>query len=219
MKIGIVGAGYVGRAVAELASRAGCEVRISNSRGPRTLSSVGVATGATPATIEDAVAFADIVLVAIPFANREDLPAELFARKIVIDANNYYPQRDGNIDALDAMTTTTSELMQAALPGARLVKGFNAILATDIVPDARPTGTPDRRALPIAGDDAEVKAAVAQFHDLIGFDAHDAGSLADSWRFERAKPAYCVALDEDGLVAALAAADRAEEAAEGSWRG
>lgn len=218
MKIGIIGAGYIGRAVAELASTAGCEVMISNSRGPDTLSSVAVTTRSQAGTAEDAARFGDVVVVAIPFKNRDQLDPEALAGKIVVDAGNYYPQRDGHIEPLDQRQTTTSEMTAALLPKSRIVKAFNAILAKDLERHGLPKGTPGRRALPIAGDDDEAKRIVAEFHDSIGFDVVDAGSLAESWRFERAKPGYCVRLDVAGMKRALAEAERNVEVAEGSWR-
>jgi len=218
MKIGIVGAGYIGRALAELATTAGHEVMISNSRGPDTLSSVAMATRSTAGTVQEAAAFGDIVFIAIPFKHRDQLNADDYAGKIVGDANNYYPQWEWNIPELDENRTTTSEIIQSLLPKARVVKAFNAILAKDLERDGKPAGTPGRRALPIAGDDAEAKVLVAEFHDSIGYDVVDGGTLADSWRFERAKPGYCVPFDKDGMTAALAAAKRDEEATDGSWR-
>ena len=218
MKIGIIGAGYIGRALAELASAAGHDAMISNSRGPDTLSSVATATRSKAGTTAEAAAFGDIVFIAIPFKHRDQLDPAAFAGKIVGDANNYYPGRDGEIAALDAHRTTTSEMMQALLPDAKIVKAFNAILARDLERDGKPAGSAGRRALPIAGDDPAAKALVAQFHESIGFDVVDVGALAEGWRFERAKPGYCIPLDTAGMDAAIAAATRDAELADGSWR-
>ena len=218
MRIGIIGAGYIGRALARLAVEHGCEAMISNSRGPDTLASIALATQSTAGTVADAIAFGDLVGIAIPFKNRDQLPTNALQGKIVIDTNNYYPHRDGAVPDLDERSTTTSEMIAALLPGSRLVKAFNAILAADLELDGRPSGSPDRRALPIAGDDLTAKRIVAEFQDRIGFDVIDAGSLAESWRFERAKPGYCTPLDRAGMQAALAAAQRNEEVEEGSWR-
>ena len=99
------------------------------------------------------------------------------------------------------------------------MKAFNAILARDLPLDARPPiASGHRRALPLAGADPRDKALAAQLHEQFGFDVVDAGPLADSWRFERAKPAYCLPLDDPALRAALAAAERNVELTEGSWR-
>ncbi len=218
MRIGIIGAGYIGRTLAKLAAVHGDEVMISNSRGPQTLISTASATKSKAGTVEEAAAFGDIVIMAIPFRNRDQLPAAALAGKIVADANNYYPHRDGAIPELDQRRTTTSEMIAALMPSARVVKAFNAILAVDLEVDGRPAGFPDRHALPIAGDDPEAKRVVAEFQDRIGYDVLDAGSLAESWRFERAKPGYCVPLDRAGMQQALAAARRDEEVEDGAWR-
>lgn len=218
MKIGIVGAGFIGRALATLAVRAGHAVMISNSRGPRTLGSTAVALGAQVGTVAEAAAFGEVVAVAIPFHAIHELPAAAFAGRTVLDANNYYPQRDGPVEALDQHRTTTSEMLAAHLQGAKVVKAFNAILQGDLLAHSRPPGAPDRRALPIAGDDGLAKRVTARLLDDFGFDAVDAGPLAEGWRFERAMPVYCVALDAERLRAGLAAAQRGVEVPHGSWR-
>ena len=218
MKIGIIGAGFVGKGIARLAIDAGYEVMVSNSRGPKSLSSIPSGIGARIGTIADAVNFGDMVLVAIPLEQYISLPSELLAGKIVIDAINYYPERDGSVPALDARQTTTSELVADHLPSSHVVKAFNAILAKDLEKDARRAGTADRRALPIAGDNRDAKMRVMDLVDQLGFDPVDAGSLADSWRFERAKPAYCIPLNVEQLARALTAAERTVDLPDGSWR-
>ncbi|MFT0476007.1 NADPH-dependent F420 reductase [Pseudomonas antarctica] len=212
MKIGVIGAGFIGRAVAQLALAAGHEVMLSNSRGPQTMSSVlsGI-LGVQVGSAEDAAKYGDVVLVAIPLEHYRSVPAQWLDGKTVMDANNYYPDRDGHIAVLDRFETTTSRLLAEHLPHAHVVKVFNAIFAPDLTKDARPHGATDRRALPVAADDATAKAQVITLLDQLGFDAVDAGGLDESWRFERAKPAYCVPLDQAGLTVALAAAERTVE--------
>lgn len=212
MKIGVIGAGFIGRAVAQLALDAGHEVLLSNSRGPQTMSSVlsGI-LGVQVGTSEEAARFGDVVLVAIPLEHYRSVPAHWLEGKTVMDANNYYPERDGHIPELDRFETTTSRLLAEHLPHSHVVKVFNAIFAPDLTEDARPHGAAGRRALPVAADDAAAKAQVITLLDELGFDAVDAGALDESWRFERAKPAYCVPLDQAGLKAALAAAERRVE--------
>lgn len=216
MKIGSIGAGKIGTAVARLAVRRGHEAMLSNSRGPGTIEDVAASIPCAVGTATEAAAFGDVVLVAIPFRNILALDPALFAGKIVMDANNYYPYRDGTIDALENGNTTTSEMLAAHLKGARVVKVWNAIFAKDIGDGARAKGAPHRRALPIAGDNAEAKRIVADLLDDLGFDFVDAGPLHEGWRFERARPAYCVPLDVAGLKTALANA--ANKVPEGSWR-
>jgi predicted dinucleotide-binding enzyme len=189
---------------------------LSNSRDARSLTSTMISVGCKIGSAADASRFGDIVLVAIPFSAYQDIDPTPLVGKIVLDANNYYPQRDGNVDALDAHSTTTSELVAKHLEGARIVKAFNAILERDIESGVQVAGTPGRRALPIAGDDIEAKQVVADLIDRLGFDVLDAGPLAEGWRFERARPAYCVSLTLDELKEALINAGT--RVAEGSWR-
>ena len=218
MKIGIIGAGFIGRALATLAVGNGHDVMISNSRHPRTLGSTGVAIGCKTGTALQASEFGDVVFVAIPLFAYQDIAPEPLAGKIVVDANNYYPQRDGDVEALQTNTTTTSELLATHLAGAKVVKAFNAILQGDLEKDGRPAGEANRRALPIAGDDADAKEIVTGLIDAFGFDVVDAGSLSEGWRFQRAKPAYCIPLDVANLTLALAAAEKNVEVPHGSWR-
>jgi predicted dinucleotide-binding enzyme len=189
--IGFIGSGHIGSTVARLAVDAGHDVVLSNSRGPETLKGLADELGprARAGTTEDA-AQADFVVLTIPFKNVAAVPAELLSGKIVIDTSNYYPQRDGQVAALDDGSTATSELVHSQLPGSRLVKGFNNLNYVHLGSLQRPSGSPERSALLIAGDDDEAKQLVAGLLDSLGYDALDAGSLADSWRFDVGTPAY-----------------------------
>lgn len=215
MHIGFVGAGYIGEGLARLAVAAGHTAMISNSRGPDTLRDLAASIGAEAVTAEQAARRGDMVVLTVPFTRVFELDAGLFADRIVMDTNNYYPTRDGQIAELDTFSITTSEMVQRHLPGARVVKAFNAILARDLEP---PFGLPEgRRALPIAGDDQAALDAVSEFHRSIGFDTLAVGPLSESWRFERAKPAYCIPLDLDSLRTAIDAAEREVELPHNSW--
>jgi 8-hydroxy-5-deazaflavin:NADPH oxidoreductase len=189
--IGLIGSGHIGSTVARLAVAAGYDVVLSNSRGPETLQDLVDDLGphARAATTDEAAA-ADLVVLTIPLKNVGQVPAESLRGTIVIDTSNYYPQRDGQIAALDDLSTTTSQLVQSQLPGSRVVKGFNNVNYLHLGSLQRPSGSPERSVLPIAGDDAEAKQAVSEFLDNIGYDAYDAGSLAESWRFDVGTPAY-----------------------------
>lgn len=208
MKIGIIGAGYVGRAIGKLAVRSGYQVMLSNSRGPQTLFSLRYGIGCEVGTAEEAAAFGDIVVVAIPLAAYRSVPVASLAGKVVIDTNNYYRERDGGIVELDQKETTTSELLAQHLPTSRVVKAFNAITMNDLESDGRPAGSSDRRALPVAGDDTEAKAIAVKLVDEFGLDAVDAGPLSEGWRFERGMPAYCVPFNKADLEKTLAATTR-----------
>ena len=218
MKIGVIGAGFISRAFAGHAIRVGHEVMLSNSRGPQSLRSAAAALRCKVGTAEEAAQFGDIVALAVPMHTYAAIPAGPLAGKVVIDINNYYPDRDGPIEELDQGRATTSELIARHLPQSRVVKAFNAIMANDLEKDPRPAGSPERRALPIAGDDAQAKQLVAALIEQIGFDVVDAGPLAEGWRFERARPVYCVPLGKRALAEALAATSRDDAVAEYSWR-
>ncbi len=218
MRVGIIGAGFIGRAVAGLGVKHGHDVMISNSRAPQTLGSTVVALGCKAGTVQQAAEFGEVVVVAIPFSAYRSVPVQPVAGKPVLDANNYYPQRDGHIAELDREQTTTSEMLAAHLEGAQVVKAFNAILQQDLAAGGTAPGTPGRRALPIAGDDARAKQVAAGLHDQFGYDVVDAGPLAEGWRFQRAMPAYCIPLNAADLAMALAAAQRGVEQPHGSWR-
>ncbi|KQR49012.1 NADP oxidoreductase [Microbacterium sp. Leaf161] len=208
--LGIIGAGHIGSQVARVAVANGYDVVIANSRGPETLAGLVAELGdrATAATAADAAAAGDVVVVTVPLGKIDQLPVEHLAGKIVLDTNNYYFERDGHIDALDRGETTTSELLQAQLPTSRIAKAFNHIYAADITTDGSPAGTPDRRALATAGDDAEAVAFVTRFYDEAGFDTVNVGSLSESWRVERGRPAYVVRQNADELTENLAIANR-----------
>ncbi|MDY0985234.1 NAD(P)-binding domain-containing protein [Microbacterium sp. CFBP9023] len=208
--LGIIGAGHIGSQIARVAVANGYDVVIANSRGPETLSDLVAELGdrATAATAVDAAAAGDAVVVTVPLGKIDELPVAQLAGKIVLDTNNYYFERDGHIEALDRGETTTSELLQAQLPTSRIAKAFNHILAADITTDGSPAGTPDRRALATAGDDAEAVAFVTRFYDEAGFDTVNVGPLSESWRVERDRPAYVVRQNADELTANLAIANR-----------
>lgn len=208
--LGIIGAGHIGSQVARVAVANGYDVVIANSRGPETLADLVTELGpkATAATAADAAEAGDVVVVTVPLGRIDQLPVEQLAGKIVLDTNNYYFERDGHIEALDKGETTTSELLQAQLPTSRIAKAFNHIFAADITADGTPAGTPDRRALATAGDDADAVEFVTRFYDEAGFDTVNIGPLSESWRAERGRPAYVVRQNAAELEANLAIANR-----------
>lgn len=208
MKIGIIGAGFVGRAVAKQAIKAGHQVMLSNSRGPQTLFSLKPMIGCETGTATEAAIFGEIVIIAVPLTAIGQLPVAELAGKAVIDAVNYYPERDGQVAELDQQTTTTSEYLAGFLPQSKITKAFNAIQMTDLETDGLPAGDPERRALPLAGDDKATKQIIISLYDAFGFDAVDAGALSEGWRFQRAMPSYCVRMTKAELEGVLAQARR-----------
>jgi 8-hydroxy-5-deazaflavin:NADPH oxidoreductase len=190
--IGLIGAGHIGSQLARLAVAHGYAVVVSNSRGPETLAPLVAELGphARAATPTEAAAAGDVVVVTIPLKAIGTVPVEPLAGKIVIDTNNYYPQRDGHIRELDDETATTAELLQRHLPQSKVVKAFNHIYAAELTTHGQPKGTPHRRALAIAGDDASAKRVVAEMIDRFGFDVVDMGPLREGWRIQRDTPGY-----------------------------
>lgn len=190
--IGLIGSGNIGSTLARLAVAAGHDVVLSNSRGPQTLVDLVAELGdrARAATAQEAAAAGDIVVVTVPLRAYRDVPVAPLAGKVVIDTDNYYPERDGTFTELEAETTTTSELLQQHLPTSHVVKAFNSIFFANLGELARPSGSPQRSALPIAGDDAGAKATATAFLDEVGYDAQDVGGLAEGWRYQRDTPAY-----------------------------
>jgi 8-hydroxy-5-deazaflavin:NADPH oxidoreductase len=211
VKIGILGAGKIGGTLATLLTRAGHDVALANSRGPETLADQVAALGprAHAATAADAAAFGELVVLAVPLFRHAELDPEPFAGRIVVDADNYYPERDGHIAALDEKKATSSGLLAEQLPGARVVKAFNTINWRHLGELGRPDApAADRRAVPVAGDDAAAKAVLVGLIDEIGFTAVDAGTLADSWRQEPGTPVYGAEVTPTEATTLLASAHR-----------
>jgi len=208
--IGFIGSGNIGSAVARAAIGHGHEVVMSNSRGPETLADLVADLGpqARAASASDAAAAGDLVVVTIPLKNVDQVPVEPLAGKVVIDTNNYYPERDGRIAELDDESTTTAELLQRRLPTSKVVKAFNHIMASQILTDASPAGTDGRRALAIAGDDDDAKRQVSALLDEFGFDVLDLGPLAEGWRIQRDTPGYVQRDDLEQLRRHIAEAER-----------
>lgn len=205
MKIGFIGSGNIGQVVAASAIQAGNSVIMSNSRGPETLTELVKKLGpqAEAATAEQAAREGDIVVVTVPLYSLSQLPDFDLDGKTIIDTMNYYPQRDGQIAALDNGSTTTSELTAEHFPNAHVVKAFNSIYAADIQTTAKPKGDPERRTLPIAGDDATAKKIVTELIESIGFDVYDAGPLHEGFRFQNGTPAYCARVNRSDLIQLL----------------
>lgn len=208
--IGFIGSGHIGGQLARVAIAQGYDVVLSNSRGPETLTELVEELGprARAATAEEAAKAADLAVVSTPLAAIPTVPVEPLAGKVVIDTNNYYPQRDGQIAALDDESTTVSELLQDHLPSSKVVKAFNHIMWSHILEHAKPQGSQGRRALAIAGDDADAKVTVAEFIDRAGFDVVDLGPLSEGWRTQRDTPAYVAPYDAEELTAKVAEAKR-----------
>ena len=208
--LGLIGSGHIGSQLARLAVQHGHDVVLSNSRGPASLAGLVQELGpqARAAGPAEAAAAGDLVVVTIPLHAIDTVPVEPLAGKVVIDTNNYYPQRDGQIAELDDESTPVSELLARHLPDSHVVKAFNHIVSADLTTDGSAPGTPGRRALVVAGDDAAARRTVIDLIDEFGFDAVELDSLAEGWRIQRDTPAYGIRRTADELRADLAAAKR-----------
>ena len=209
MNIGILGVGHIGKTLALKLSAAGHVVKVANSRGPETIGADVLATGARAVTTAQALEGAGVVILSIPLSRLAavaPLVAGLPAGTVVIDTSNYYPMRDGRIDAIEA--GQVESLWVAEQLGRPVVKAWNSIGSDSFAKKGKPAGSPDRIALPVAADrERDRKVAMALVEDT-GFDAFDAGTLAESWRQQPGAPCYCTDLIRTELPAALAAAER-----------
>ncbi|MFJ3671557.1 NADPH-dependent F420 reductase [Streptomyces sp. NPDC090106] len=209
MKIGIIGAGNIGGNLTRRLTTLGHDVSVANSRGPQTLTALAEETGATPVTVQEAARGAEVVVVTVPLKAVPGLPSGLLDGAAdgfaVIDTGNYYPQRDGRIDAIEDDGLTESRWTEGHI-GHPVIKAFNGTYAQDILDRPLPAGTPDRQALPVAGDDQAAKTKVRALIDELGFDTVDAGGLDDSWRQQPGTPVYGLRADVEAVTKALAEA-------------
>jgi 8-hydroxy-5-deazaflavin:NADPH oxidoreductase len=211
MDIGIIGAGQIGGTLTRRLTALGHNVFVANSRGPETLAGLARETGARAVTPYEAARRGEIVIVTIPEKHIPKLPRDLFdgvpEAVVVVDTGNYYPQqRDGLIDGIE-QGTTESRWVSDQL-GRPVVKAFNNIYADHLLRLGRPTGTPGRIALPVAGDDPDDKQKVIDLLDELGFDGVDAGTIDESWKQQPDTPVYGTDYDAAGVKQALSEASQ-----------
>jgi predicted dinucleotide-binding enzyme len=210
--VGILGAGKVGTVLARLLLAAGYPVLIAAS-GPASKIAliIDVLTpGAQARTAREVAAGADIVILALPLGKYRTIPREELAGKLVIDAMNYWWEVDGMRDDLTDPRTSTSEIVQAYLPESRVIKAFSHMGYHDLDEGALPAGSPERKAIGVAGDDDADLATVASLIDAIGFDPVFAGSLRDSFCLEPGSEVFGANLPAGELRAALERFPRSE---------
>jgi predicted dinucleotide-binding enzyme len=210
LKIGILGAGTIGGTLARKLAAAGHDVKVANSRGPETIDAEALSTGARAVTAAEAVRGLDVVILSTPpnaLNKIAPLLAPLPAETVVMDTSNYHPFRDGKIDALEAGQVESLWAVEQ-LGGRPIVKAWNSLVTHSLVNKGRPVGSPGRIALPVAADRERDRKIGMQLVEDTGFDAVDAGTLAESWRQQPGAPSYCTDLTRNELPAALASAER-----------
>ncbi|WP_281253760.1 NADPH-dependent F420 reductase [Geodermatophilus sabuli] len=210
MRIGILGVGHIGKSLAQQLSAAGHDVKVANSRGPGTIESDVLSSGARAVTSAEAVVDVDVVILSVPLGRipqvaplLTDLPPDT----VIIDTSNYYPARDGAIEAIE--DGQVESLWVAEQLGRPVVKAWNAIGSGSLATKRKPAGSPDRIAIPVAADDDRGRDVAMALVEETGLDAFDAGTLAESWRQQPGTPGYCTDLSREELSGALAAADAA----------
>ncbi|WP_285189415.1 NAD(P)-binding domain-containing protein [Rhodococcus sp. MEB041] len=209
MKIGIIGAGSIGSTIARRLSRRGHDVKIANSRGPETIDAAALSTGADPVTAADAAHDVDVLIVSVPMNRNSDIAAHVKAAPegaLVIDTSNYYPVRDGAMQAFDDGQPESVWLSE--LFGRPVAKAWNAITSQSLDDKATEPGDPHRVAIPVAADDDAHRALAMSLVEETGFDAVDAGVLADSWRQQPGSPVYCTDRTREDMPHWLAAAEK-----------
>jgi len=202
MKIGIIGAGKIGGTVGRLWSKAGHQLRFG-TRHPEQLAPLAAELGASAGTPEESVAFAEVVLLAVPLKAVPDLARSArFSGTVVLDAINAYSQRDGKLaeDAL-AQAGGSSAWIAEKLAGARVVKAFNSVNFATLASEAHRRG--DRVAIPLAGDDADAVRVAEQLVRDAGFDPVAVGKLAEGERFQPGTKVYNTGMSANDVRRAL----------------
>ena len=196
LKIGIIGAGQIGSALIRQYTKAGHQVKFTNSSGVGKHKSLAIETAASAVTVTDVVTDVDVIVIAIPLIEVPKLAKQLSNtmsdNTTIIDTCNYYPIRDGKIEGIEnGITESVWVSNQLQRP---VTKAYNSILAGSLIQSGLAKGTPSRIALPVSGDDSSSKELASILVNDSGFDCLDIGSLQDSWRQQPGSPVYCTDL-------------------------
>ncbi len=203
-RVGIVGAGKLGTALARAAVDAGFEVVVT-SRDPEATRLIieVLVPGAQVGTLEG-VSQSDVIVLALPLLRIRDLPPRLFEGRVVVDAINWWQPVDGDIERFGVGVAQTSRYVSDHFPGANVAKALNQLGYHDVEDGRRPKGAPDRLGVAVAGDDAEAVKTVMDFVDRLGFDPVAAGTLEEGQSLGPGGPAFGVAMSASDLKRALA---------------
>ena len=190
MKFGIIGSGKIGSTIAKLLIEIGEDVAIANSRGPESMTELVSELGdsAQAMRVEDAMAFGDWVMLAVPLKAIPELPTEPIKNKVVVDMCNYYPDRDGEIDFGGQ---SSSEWVQQHFADSQIVKAYNAIHFQQLAEQSDTSiPVPERRAIFVAGDDAIARQNIMGLTMDLGFGPVGCGELANSVEFQPGEKVY-----------------------------
>jgi hypothetical protein len=199
--LGVVGAGKIGTAIARAATADGYDVAISGSGAADRIELIVevLAPGAHAVTTEEVARHSDLIVLAVPMHRFRELPRDLFAGKVLVDAMNYWEEIDGVDEELAKAPRGTSVVVQEHFRSSRVVKGLNHLGYFKFTERRRPRGAPDRLAMAAAGDDPAAVVAVMHLIDRLGFDAVDAGSLDDGVALEPSGPVFGTSYGADEL--------------------
>jgi 8-hydroxy-5-deazaflavin:NADPH oxidoreductase len=206
-RLAVLGAGHSGPVIARVAVEAGFHVAIAASRDPERIALITevLVPGSEARWAADAVEGADIVVLAIPLHKFATFDPALVAGKLVIDAMNYWPEVNGFLETFEDRLYSSSEIVQRRLPRSTIVKTLNHIGYHELAEDRRPAGSPERRALGVAGDDRGAVDVVADVIERIGYDAVRLNSLSAGRLLEPGGPVFGVSLRRDEFEAAVGA--------------
>ncbi len=205
LRLGVVGAGKIGTAIARAAVAGGYDVAISGSGAVERIELIVevLAPGARAVTNNEVVRHADLIVLAVPMHRFRDLPGDLFAGKILVDAMNYWEEIDGIDEDLATAPMGTSVVVQQHFPLARVVKGLNHLGYFKFDQGRRPRGAPDRFAMAAAGNDRDAVAAVMCLIDRLGFDAVNAGPLDAGVALQPGEPLFGIGMSVDQVTRLL----------------
>lgn len=195
-RMAVLGAGHVGPVIARVAVAAGYDVLIAASGEPEKIALITrvLAPGAQPRWAADAVADADVTVLAIPVHRFAAFDPALVDGKLVIDVMNYWPPVDGVQEMFEDRRYGSSEIVQRRLHRSTVVKALNHIGYHELDDERRASGTPQRRALGVAGDDPGAVSVVAELIDRIGYDPVGLDSLHAGRLLEPGGPVFGVSL-------------------------
>ncbi|MFT8813554.1 MAG: NAD(P)-binding domain-containing protein [Oenococcus sp.] len=191
MKIAFIGSGHVGPALAKLAIKAGHEVTLANRHGADSLKDIvaGLGPKAKAVNLADIAEGQDLIVLAVPYNQIKNIDSDLLRDKKVIDASNYFPQRDGQNTDLITHKIASSQLVANHFHGSEVAKAFNTFSVANLDSLAKAAGAPDRIVMTVAGD-GEVKKIATDLISEIGFQPYDAGSLAESFKIQADGPIF-----------------------------